>query len=141
MNVERESGTYSEAVNGHFQAERARGSVAFSPFVACGDSNPACFHRTLGIMRGLDALRVHDALPKGASQRKIAAVLFGQERVASDWDGGTECLRTRIRRLAHDASAMARGGYRRLLRRGPAGGSRGSACGFHSFPFPFEHDM
>jgi hypothetical protein len=62
-------------------------------------------------------LRVHDALAAGASQREIASVLFGAERVEADWLGTSESLRSRVKRLVRDARAMARGGYRSLLRR------------------------
>ncbi|WP_068087211.1 DUF2285 domain-containing protein [Novosphingobium rosa] len=67
--------------------------------------------------RGLDVLRVHDALADGASQREIASVFFGEERVAADWSGPSDSLRSRVRRLVSDARAMAGGGYRWLLRR------------------------
>jgi len=62
-------------------------------------------------------LRVHDALQEGASQREIGATLFGDERVAHDWIGESDSLRSRVRRLVREANAMARGGYRQLMRR------------------------
>jgi len=65
--------------------------------------------------RSLLILRVHDALSAGASQREIAAALFGAGRVASDWADGSDSLRSRIRRLVRDARIMGRGGYRLLL--------------------------
>lgn len=68
--------------------------------------------------RGLDLLRVHDALVAGASQREIAGTLFGVERVEEDWRGSSDSLRSRVRRLVHDATRMARGGYRFLMRGG-----------------------
>nr|WP_279338829.1 DUF2285 domain-containing protein [Sphingomonas sp. BGYR3] len=68
--------------------------------------------------RWLTMLRVHDALMDGASQREIAMVLFGEDRVRAARDQGNDSLRSRTRRLARDALAMAAGGYRRLLRRG-----------------------
>lgn len=67
--------------------------------------------------RGLDALRVHDALMDGASQREIGAVLFGQRRIALDWSGTSDSLRSRVRRLVSEARAMARGHYRQLMQR------------------------
>ncbi|WP_206240152.1 DUF2285 domain-containing protein [Novosphingobium terrae] len=66
--------------------------------------------------RGLDMLRVHDALEDGASQREIAGVLFGEERITAEWTGASDSLRSRVRRLVTDARTMACGGYRRLLR-------------------------
>lgn len=69
------------------------------------------------IGRWVMMLRVHDAVASGASQREIARVLFGAERVEAESVGGSESLRSRVRRLVRDARGMARGGYRSLLRR------------------------
>lgn len=71
------------------------------------------------IERELAMLRVHDGLVAGASQRDIGIVLFGAGRVAEGWDGRSDSLRSRVRRLVVDARAMARGGYRSLLLRRP----------------------
>lgn len=68
--------------------------------------------------RWLDLLRIHDALVDGASQREIGAALFGEQRIDEAWNGPSDSLRSRVRRLVKDARAMARGGYRLLLRRG-----------------------
>lgn len=67
--------------------------------------------------RLVDMLRVHDALGHGASHREIGAALFGEARVAQDWAGPSDSLRSRVRRLVREARAMARGGYRQLMRR------------------------
>ncbi|PKP92519.1 MAG: hypothetical protein CVT77_08655 [Alphaproteobacteria bacterium HGW-Alphaproteobacteria-16] len=77
------------------------------------------FPRDPGIDRGLAMLRVHDALSAGASQREIGEALFGTERVREDWGAGSDSLRSRVRRLVREAGAMARGGYRQLMRRRP----------------------
>lgn len=74
------------------------------------------FPRDSRIDRGIDVLRVHDALGQGASQREIGAALFGDERVARDWVGVSDSLRSRVRRLVCEAHTMARGGYRHLMR-------------------------
>lgn len=66
--------------------------------------------------RWVDMLRVHDAVQEGASQREIAVALFGAERIATDWHGGSDSLRSHVRRLIKLGQAMAAGGYRRLLR-------------------------
>jgi hypothetical protein len=66
--------------------------------------------------RWLAMLRVHDAVEAGASQREIGAVLFGRELLATGWTEPSDSLRSRVRRLVGDARAMARGGYRSLLR-------------------------
>lgn len=70
--------------------------------------------RRLG--RWLDELRVADALDAGASQREIAEALFGTGRVRDEWDGSSDSLRSRVRRLVREARRMAGGGYRDLLR-------------------------
>lgn len=76
------------------------------------------FPRDPRIDRWIDMLRVHDALGESASQREIGEALFGDERVRRDWSEGSDSLRSRVRRLVRDARAMARGGYRLLMRRG-----------------------
>lgn len=73
------------------------------------------------IDRWLLALRVHDGMRAGASHREMAQVLFGAGRVASDWRGTSDSLRSRVRRLAREAAELARGGYRALLQRGKNG--------------------
>lgn len=71
------------------------------------------------IDRWIEMLRAHDALLAGASQREIASVFYGPERVALDWGDGSDSLRSRIRRLVRDAHVMACGGYRSLMQRRP----------------------
>jgi hypothetical protein len=77
------------------------------------------FPRDPRIDRGIEMLRVHDAIGQGASQREIGAALFGDERIHRDWSDGSDSLRSRVRRLVRDAHSMARGGYRQLMRRRP----------------------
>ena len=77
------------------------------------------FPRDPRIDRGIELLRVHDALGEGASQREIGAMLFGEERAAREWNGASDSLRSRVRRLVREARDMARGGYRQLMRRRP----------------------
>lgn len=77
------------------------------------------FPRDPRIDRGIAMLRVHDAIGQGASQREIGAILFGGERVARGWNDVSDSLRSRVRRLVREAGAMARGGYRQLMRRRP----------------------
>lgn len=78
---------------------------------------PALFPRERRVQRMIEVLRVADALSSGASQRDIAAGLFGSERVASDWRGVSDSLRSRVRRLVCEARRMAAGGYHSLMRR------------------------
>jgi hypothetical protein len=77
------------------------------------------FPRDARIDRGIEMLRAHDAIGEGASQREIGAALFGDERIRGDWSDGSDSLRSRVRRLVREARAMARGGYRQLMRRRP----------------------
>ena len=66
--------------------------------------------------RGIDMLRVHDAVVDGASQREIGEALFGASRVHRDWSDASDSLRSRVRRLLVDARMMASGGYRHLMK-------------------------
>ncbi|MGH6614430.1 DNA -binding domain-containing protein [Sphingomonas sp.] len=68
------------------------------------------------IARWLTALQVHDGLAVGASLREIGDVLCGAARVAADWDGPSDSLRSRMRRLASEARRLAQGGWRALMR-------------------------
>jgi hypothetical protein len=66
--------------------------------------------------RWLDMLRACDARRAGASQRQIAAAIFGADRAAQDWAGQSDYLRLRVQRLVRGADHMAARGYRDLLR-------------------------
>jgi hypothetical protein len=90
---------------------------------------PALFPVERRVERLILVLRVADALSAGASQRDIAAGLFGSERVSSDWRTTSDSLRSRIRRLVREARHMADGGYRGLL------GSDGRREAKHGRPF------
>lgn len=78
---------------------------------------PALFPRERRVERMVEMLRVADALSSGASQRDIAAGLFGSERVAGDWRIVSDSLRSRVRRLVREARRMAASGYHGLMRR------------------------
>jgi hypothetical protein len=81
------------------------------------------YPRDPAIVRGIEVLRVHDAMKDGASQREIANALFGHDRVRVEWGGSSDSLRSRVRRLVREARAMAGGRYRGLMRRPLAQGS------------------
>jgi hypothetical protein len=66
--------------------------------------------------RWIMLLRTHDGLTQGASQREIAAALFGIETVDRDWRGRSDYLRLRVQRLTATTRALIAGGYRNLLR-------------------------
>jgi hypothetical protein len=55
---------------------------------------------------------------RGASQREIAAVLFGAERVAADWATGDD-MRKRLVRLLKLAERLIGAAGPAMLRRGP----------------------
>ncbi|MDO7843585.1 DUF2285 domain-containing protein [Sphingomonas immobilis] len=68
------------------------------------------------VTRWLLALRVHDALQSGASQREIARVVLGDDAHDDGAARRSDSLRSRVRRLAAEARRLAGGGYRRLMR-------------------------
>lgn len=65
------------------------------------------------------ALRVHDAVRAGASQREIAHILYGEDRTTPSGAQRADSLRSRVRRLVADAGRLARGGYRTLMKQRP----------------------
>lgn len=64
-------------------------------------------------LRHLRALQALDGVQAGASQRRIAEVLFGRERVRRDWYADS-ALRAQFRHSLARAFALMRGGYRDL---------------------------
>lgn len=62
-------------------------------------------------MRALQAL---DGMAAGASQREVAAALFGSERVEAEWQPDSE-LRAQVRYLIQRGRSFMEGGYRDLL--------------------------
>lgn len=68
------------------------------------------------IGRAILALRAWDAHSAGASQREIAAMLFGGSRAAADWQGPSDYLHSQVKRLLRKGRAMVRGDWRRFLR-------------------------
>jgi hypothetical protein len=66
--------------------------------------------------RWLAALRVHDAVRHGASQREIGGILYGQKSSTLSHDSGSDFLRLRVQRLVRIGRYMVSGGYLTLLR-------------------------
>ncbi len=66
--------------------------------------------------RWIQALRAVDAEARGASQREIAEALVGSARIRSDWNAGSDYLRSQVRRLLGLGRRMVRGDWRDLLR-------------------------
>lgn len=65
--------------------------------------------------RWIIALQAYDAVQSGASQREIAAVLFGVKTVRDDWHGRSDYLRLRVQRAIRNGQSLVNGGYRKLL--------------------------
>jgi hypothetical protein len=82
-----------------------------------GRFSRALYPRDRRIERWILALRVHDAVLAGASQREIARVLFGDVPGRGAGDRHSDSIRSRVRRLAADARRLAGGGYRALMLR------------------------
>jgi len=61
------------------------------------------------------ALHALELARAGASQREIAAALFGGPAAVEAWAGSSDFMRSRVRRLLRFAEAMTRGGYRHVL--------------------------
>ena len=60
-------------------------------------------------------MQAADGRSNGATYREIAIAMFGSERIASEsWR--TSALRDTVIGLIESASALIKGGYRRLLR-------------------------
>jgi hypothetical protein len=70
--------------------------------------------------RLISALRVNDALASGASHRNIACALFGDDRVAEEWNGTSDAMRSSVKRLVKLSKHLAAGGYRNLMQARPS---------------------
>lgn len=81
-------------------------SEAVTPTALARPPRAAMMH-----MRALQAL---DGIEAGASQREIAAALFGHDRVAAEWRPDSE-LRAQVRYLLQRGRSFVEGGYRDLL--------------------------
>lgn len=64
-------------------------------------------------------LRALDGLRDGATQRELAAGLFGTCGAGDEWRQRSDYLRLRVQRLARSATELRDGGYRALLRGSP----------------------
>lgn len=71
------------------------------------------------VRRWIMALRALDATRVGAAPREIAAALFGDDIASRDWDGGSDYLRSRVRRAIAAGQCLASGSHLELLRRLP----------------------
>ena len=73
------------------------------------------YHREIKAERWAMMLRAHDLSVVGASQREIAAALFGPQ-ATDEWRTQSDYLRLRIQRLLRDANGLIHGGYLDVLR-------------------------
>lgn len=76
---------------------------------------PSLFPTARQTARIVDALQVFDGLSAGASHHDIAVALYGDDRVAAEWNGKSDSMRSRVRRLVGLANDLAAGGWQRLL--------------------------
>ena len=67
-----------------------------------------------------DALIAIDGERAGATRRQIAAVTFGDDRVAAEWSDRDGSMRHKIKRDLARGRRLINGGYRDLLQRTPA---------------------
>ncbi|QJU60275.1 DUF2285 domain-containing protein [Sphingomonas sp. AP4-R1] len=91
--------------------ETARRLAAFREpsFVQRVTSSPAGRDRRLLVLRTLDAMATE------YSYRAVATALFGPEYVAREWNGRSDFLKSRTRRLVAHAEHLVDGGYRAAM--------------------------
>ena len=97
-------------------SHRLRTLERFLDLVRTGRFRAPLYPADPAIGKGVQLLRVHDARAAGASQRQIGEALFGKDAVEIGWEGRSDHLRQRVRRMMSSARAMAGGGYRQLMR-------------------------
>lgn len=69
------------------------------------------------LARLVAALRADDGVIAGASLRQVAAALLGESRIAGEWPGEGEYIKSYIRRLATLGGRMRKAGPSAVLRR------------------------
>jgi hypothetical protein len=62
------------------------------------------------------ALRVHDDIATGASQRETAAALLSDAAAEARWRLHASSVRSQVQQLARAACGLADGGYQAFLR-------------------------
>jgi hypothetical protein len=103
-------------LSGLREAEARMATLArFLALARLGRMPAALFRPPARAARWRLALRALDAREAGASQREIAAALYGAARARADWRGDSDYLRSRVRRVVSLGEAFVEGGYRELL--------------------------
>ena len=74
-------------------------------------NGPAPWYRKLN-----EALVALDGYQAGASQREIAAILYGQNSAEAAWRSGDFSFKQRVHRAVDKGRALSAGGYVALLR-------------------------
>jgi hypothetical protein len=108
--------TFRFRLEGFEAAERPLRSLRrLLVLVRAGRFSPALHPPDVRARRWETLLRTADALAAGAGQREIAEHLLAPEAAAPRWRLESPSLRSRAQRLVRQASAMAAGGYAKLL--------------------------
>lgn len=93
------------------QTELLRRLQSFSE-AACGASERLPSMSDERLQHALIAL---DESLKGHTYRQIAITIFGEKKVAEEWQGASQFLKDRTRRLVAKGTELMKGGYRELL--------------------------
>jgi hypothetical protein len=97
-------------------SDQFRSYQCFVDFLVSSRLLPSHFPPTYLGERLKRVLRALDGDFAGASQRRIAVMLFGQEHVDNEWCAVGRPLRDKVRRTIHRGHDLMRGGYRSLIR-------------------------
>ena len=97
-------------------SDQFRSYQCFVDFLVSSRLLPSHFPPTYLGGRLKCVLRALDGDLAGASQRRIAVMLFGQVRVDNEWCAVGRPLRDKVRRAIHRGHDLMRGGYRTLIR-------------------------
>jgi len=102
-------------IHGAAQLDRSIASLTrLVQYLRHGRITPPKARSDRSLRRG-QVLQVLDALAAGASHRDIARGLFGVATVDRDWNGSSDHMRSKTRRLVILARRLAAGGYLDLL--------------------------
>lgn len=77
--------------------------------------SPLLYPSDARVRRGVQALRVSDALQAGASYREIGTALLGADAVNRGWEEPSDSARSRVRRLVREARRLAAGGFWEIM--------------------------